>query len=545
MPMIFRSLWITSAAFCSLVYQLTLGKEISHLIGIPLLWECLNTGAFLLGMGIASFRDCPFERDSIKYSLARVELRLALLGICLPMILIIFHFFYRVYFYRNGFLAEQYLLSARSIFGILCLNLPFWVGYLSGREFRLVNLLLGAESNFILTFALYYLGSLLATVAFVFYFHPDLSSLETFVFAGCINLALFLVLGFSQKRVATALLAASPVLAIAFLIFRGAESLQQFSLKNFYYNKLEWVLPLGEPIAFENPSGIREWLEKHKKYDNVEHYQSSYQSIDLVRHSPGFQVHIDYRLQFDSTKEAKYHERLVHIPAIVRNRQPKRVLIVGGGDGMALREVLRYNNLEKVLLIDIDSKMTRFATEHPELRELNQNSFLDPKLELVNDDAFYYLRHYEGKKFDSVIIDLTYPFNYDSSRFYTVEFLRLLRRHLTKDGIFSQSTPLFSGAADVNGHDDHDMRHMMWNTLRLAGFHRPIIIFGRLENYLIAQANDQKYQFKVRPFSFQTKYISPRFFDVGRWEYLKSSKDPQAANRLWKPTFLGLRGLFL
>ena len=172
---------------------------------------------------------------------------------------------------------------------------------------------------------------------------------------------------------------------------------------------------------------------------------------------------IDGNLQFSSVDEYRYHEALVH-PAMSLARKQKRILILGGGDGLALREVLKYQSVEHVTLIDIDPEITELCATHPEIVSLNQGSLSDKRVKILNQDAYQYVEQLAfDRSYDVAIIDLPDP-NYASlSKLYSMTFYVLLEKKLTDGGILvSQSTsPFFS-------------RYAFWcinNTMQKANLH--------------------------------------------------------------------------
>jgi len=129
-------------------------------------------------------------------------------------------------------------------------------------------------------------------------------------------------------------------------------------------------------------------------------------------------------------------------------------LILGGGDGLAMREVLRWPGVESVTLVDLDPAMTTLSQRFPPLAELNQHSFDDPRVTVVNRDAFVWLDD-PGNPFDAAIIDFPDPSTYALGKLYTTRFYYKLQKRLTPDAAISvQSTsPLFArprtGASSV------------------------------------------------------------------------------------------------
>jgi spermidine synthase len=159
---------------------------------------------------------------------------------------------------------------------------------------------------------------------------------------------------------------------------------------------------------------------------------SHYQRIVVTRGNESFQLFLNGNLQFNSVDEYRYHEALVH-PALTLAPQAKNVLVLGGGDGMAVREILKWPGVEQITLVDIDPAMTTLGREFSLVAELNRHSLDDPRVKVVNDDAMIWLESRQGAKFDAVIIDFPDPNTYALGKLYTTRFYRLLRTQLTDD----------------------------------------------------------------------------------------------------------------
>jgi len=132
-------------------------------------------------------------------------------------------------------------------------------------------------------------------------------------------------------------------------------------------------------------------------------------------------------------------------PALGAIPHPRRVLVLGGGDGLAVREILKYPTVESVTLVDLDPAMTRLFSENPALARLNSGSLRDPRVHVTNADAFVWLEN-DTESFDFAIVDFPDPTNYSLGKLYTTAFYRLLGRHLSEHGAAAiQSTsPLFA-----------------------------------------------------------------------------------------------------
>jgi spermidine synthase len=171
---------------------------------------------------------------------------------------------------------------------------------------------------------------------------------------------------------------------------------------------------------------------------------TQYQRIVVTRGRAGFQLFLNGHLQFSSTDEYRYHEALVH-PAMMLAGSPRNILVLGGGDGLALREILRYPSVESVTLVDLDPAMTRLSEAFSPLAELNKHSFSDPRVHVVNEDAMIWLDDPRGP-YDAAIVDFPDPNTFALGKLYTTRFYRLLRASLAPDAAISVqcTSPLFA-----------------------------------------------------------------------------------------------------
>lgn len=174
--------------------------------------------------------------------------------------------------------------------------------------------------------------------------------------------------------------------------------------------------------------------EQQKYLDKVVYSeQTAYQKIVLTQWKDDHWLYLDGNLQFSSYDEPLYHEVLVH-PAVQLCPIPNEVLILGGGDGCAARELLKYENARNITLVDLDPAMTRLAREHPVLKDINQNALDDPRVTVVNEDGFHWLEN-TRQFFDLIIVDLPDPRSVELSRLYSQEFYRLCRQQLRPGGV--------------------------------------------------------------------------------------------------------------
>ena len=169
-----------------------------------------------------------------------------------------------------------------------------------------------------------------------------------------------------------------------------------------------------------------------------------YQRIVLTSWKDDLRLFLNSNLQFSSRDEYRYHEALVH-PGLAAIPSARNVLILGGGDGLALREVLRHGGVEHVTLVDLDPEMTRLFSTHSELRRLNHGALTDPRVRVVNDDAFTWLGT-SADRFDFAVVDFPDPSNFSLGKLYTTTFYRMLMNRLGPDATFvvQATSPLFA-----------------------------------------------------------------------------------------------------
>jgi len=171
---------------------------------------------------------------------------------------------------------------------------------------------------------------------------------------------------------------------------------------------------------------------------------SPYQRIALTRWKDDLRLFLNGNLQFSSRDEYRYHEALVH-PGLSATPGARRALVLGGGDGLAVREILRYETVETVILVDLDPEMTRLFASHPLLTPLNGNALNSPKVRIVNADAFQWLEQ-NVEVFDFIVVDFPDPTNYSLGKLYSNVFYRLLEKHLAANGtaVVQTTSPLYA-----------------------------------------------------------------------------------------------------
>jgi spermidine synthase len=296
------------------------------------------------------------------------------------------------------------------------------VGVLVGLEIPLLLRILKDRLQFkdlvsqVLTFD--YLGALAVSLLFPLILAPKLGLVRTCFLFGILNVVVagWATVLFRNEVARVSSLRGQCAAAIALLLagFAYGERLTTFAEESLY----------TDDIIFAK--------------------STPYQRIVLTRWKDDIRLFLNSHLQFSSKDEYRYHEALVH-PAMHSLRDPRRVLILGGGDGLALREVLKYRSVEAVTLVDLDADMTRLFSTNEILRHLNADSLRSPKLQVINADAFVWLGEHSDT-FDFAVVDFPDPTNYALGKLYTTAFYKLLDRHLNENGVAAiQSTsPLYA-----------------------------------------------------------------------------------------------------
>lgn len=166
----------------------------------------------------------------------------------------------------------------------------------------------------------------------------------------------------------------------------------------------------------------------------IVHRRTKYQEF-IIADLEGFgrSLIIDGYIQSSEADEAIYHESLVH-PAMVTHPNPRRALIIGGGEGATLREVLKHSSVERATMVDIDGELIEAAVHH--LETMHKGSFFSKKAEVIISDGYQYVFSAPKDSFDVVIIDLTDPYSSEQvKRLYSAGFYEEVSRVLSSDGI--------------------------------------------------------------------------------------------------------------
>jgi spermidine synthase len=406
-----HSVTLIFAAFvsglCSIIYELLIATTASYFLGDSVKFFSLTIGIYMAAMGIGTLISKYIERDLL-VRFVQIELVLALLGgLSIPAL-------YFAYAYTSLFMYF-FLFFTMSIGMLIGLEIPFLT--------RLMEQYYQLKVNIANILSFDYFGALIATMSFPFILLPFIGVYQSSLLFGFINMSIgFAVLWMFSDEIG-----------------KKVKALKTITIA--------LTLLLGSMIVFSHHF-LEHWDQSLYEDRIVHSDQSKYQRIVLTKDRHDIRLYLDGNLQFSSVDEYRYHEALVHIPFAVSHMPIKRVLLLGAGDGLAVRELLKYKDIEEIVLVDLDEKMVHLGKTNPYVTSLNQHSLSSEKLRIIIADAFGFLQE-NTQAFDLIIADLPDPNNNALARLYSKQFYRIVKDNLVTGGIMvTQSTsPYFAPRA--------------------------------------------------------------------------------------------------
>ena len=396
---------IMIVALCGIVYELIIGTVSSYLLGNSVYQFSFTIGFFMFAMGAGSWISKYFD-DQFVRNFILIEIAIALIGgICSILLFMTFPF-------------------ARVLYELVMYGLILVIGALVGMEIPILATLLAKKAEMKESIAnvmsLDYVGALIGSVTFPLLLLPSLGLVQSSFAIGLINILVATVNVFvfrhQLKHYKQILITCFAILALLTLFIYFGTHITRFAEKHLYFD--------------------------HVIYSK----QTPYQKLVVTRSATTREqrLYIDGHIQFSSRDEYRYHEYLVH-PVLSIPGPKKNVLILGGGDGLAVREILKYDDVEQIHLVDIDPEMIRIGTELPILKRLNEKSMSSDRLTTFAEDAFSFINQ-PGILYDRVIIDMPDPHNEAINKLYSREFYTMIKRRMTPEGVLvsQSSSPFFT-----------------------------------------------------------------------------------------------------
>ena len=344
----YRILMLTTLIIsgCSMVYELIISAVSSYLVGDSTLQYSVTIGLYMFALGIGSFLS-KFVKKNLFSSFALVEICIGLIGGTSSLVL---------------FLANLYIESYACVMYIEILL----IGTLAGLEIPLLTRIIEEDRKELrLTissvFSFDYIGGLVGAIAFPILLLPHLGYFATAFLTGSFNL-----------------------ICAAVIIFSFKDRLK----KSFIFRSVSVVLLAAMATGIVFSENISRTIEGGLYRDDIILIeQTQYQKIVVTRHKDDIRLYIDGNCQFSSVDEYRYHEGLVHIPMLYADKHDN-VLILGGGDGLAVRELLKYPDVQHITMIDLDKGMTDLCSSNEHISKLNEGSLTSDRLTIKYMDAY-------------------------------------------------------------------------------------------------------------------------------------------------------------
>jgi spermidine synthase len=457
---------IFATGLAGIVSEYVMSTLASYMLGNSVIQWTLTISIMLFAMGLGS-RLSKLIRNALLDAFIITELLLSL--VCAFSATII------------------YFLSAYiNPISPLIYTVAFIIGFLIGLEIplatRLNEYFEDLRINISSVMEKDYYGALLGGLLFAFIALPYLGLTYTPIILGLINFLVAAALFWQHRKV----ISNPTLLLIGFLTVPAL---------------LGGLFIVAKPIVL--------YGEQQKYIDKVIYQQQTpYQRIVITQYKDDYWLYLNGNEQFSTYDEHRYHEPLVH-PAMSVGAANRQVLILGGGDGLAAREVLKYPNVEAITLVDLDPAVTDLGQNYPLFQRINQNSLNHPKVKIVNMDAYVFLKE-TRQIYDVIIIDLPDPKTIELARLYSKEFYQLARKQLSKGGVLvtQAGSPFFSREAFL----------CIFKTVKSAGFttlpmHNHIPTLGEWGWVIGINANvsEKSFREKLLALTFEsipTKFIS-------------------------------------
>jgi spermidine synthase len=392
-------------AVCGLVYELLAGTISSYLLGDSVFQFSIVIGVFMAAMGLGAYLT-RFVQDDLAGAFVALQIGLGVIG---------------------GFSAPAlfFAFATATSYDAVLMAVLIGAGTLVGAEIPLVIRLLKEQSalrvNLSNVLSLDYVGALGAALAFPLILVPQLGLIRTSLVFGLANVCVGALALYTLRATVLRPLALKLAVVMVTLTLAGAL------------------------VASEE---IERFLETRTHSGNIIYSTTTpYQRIVVTEDHGVVNLFINGGLQFSSIDEYRYHEALV-LPAMFASARHENVLILGGGDGLALRRVLQVAGVKSVTVVDLDPAVTTLFTQNHALATLNGRSFHDPRVQVINADAGKFLTD-TRQTFDVIIADLPDPRDINLSRLYTRSFYAAAAKRLGVDGVLvTQATsPMYAREA--------------------------------------------------------------------------------------------------
>lgn len=525
-------------SFCSMCYELLIADSLAIMTGSHIYWQAITMGIYIAGMGFGTNKVYSLNDDQSFDEFSRTEFILSILG-SLSLLGIIFFKCFHIIAENNVLIRsssdldyEKYSQMYKILFLIGAQLLTFLIGYFTGKEVPLMiqlgkhqdkewtNLILGVN----------YMGTLLGSVLVMTLLIPKLGIIYTAVLISCFNFSIFIYMNIINKssikksRVLIFLL-------LTTLLVGTHDDIEQLYLKVKYYH-----FDFANNLKEKKP--ILEFLTSLPDREDVDRKRSLYQYIDRYEVPQedgtfGIELSLDEHFQFTKESEKLYHEGMAHIPIMVNRKVPKNILVLGAGDGLLTRELLRYSKT-KITQVELDKEIVTISNEDPRISALNEFSMKDKRVEMLNTDGFYFIRNTK-EKYDAIYIDFPYPNNFNIIKLFSYEFYKYVIDSLSDDGFIVVGLPISmnNGSYDFTPKSKRN-NDIFFSTFYYSGF-KELIPFA-VDNHTFMMASTKKKSREYLKSLLPTEFISltPDYLRVFRQKFPHEMQKSKV-NSIFKP----------
>ena len=486
----YRLLMLTTLIIsgCSMCYELIISAVSSYLLGNSTLQYSVTIGLYMAALGLGSYISKFFNKKLFNVFVT-IELSIGIIGGISSLIL---------------FLANIYIAN----YAIVMYFEIILIGTLAGAEIPIMTRIIESdENNLSVTlssiFSFDYIGGLVGSIAFPLLLLPQLGFFATSFLCGLLN-----------------------IFSALLIMWRFKERVEKIDIYRFIAIVIALFMALGMVFADNISMGIEGGLYRDQI---IFLEQTPYQKIVVTKHKDDVRLYIDGNCQFSTADEYRYHEALVHVP-MNEVTERKNILVLGGGDGLAVREILKYDDVSQIDLVDLDKEMIKICSTNPNITKINQDSLLSDKLTVYNQDAYEYLEKTD-KKYNVIIVDLPDPNTESLNKLYSNVFYRMCGGCLTEDGVIvvQSTSPYYAKKA-------------YWcinKTIESEGFnvkpyHLQVPAFG---DWGFNMASKKKLSENIS-FKVDTKYLSEDNV-IALFKFGKDEVDTNVEiNRLTKPVLM-------
>lgn len=482
-----------TTSFATMSYAMIIASILSDFSGEEIISQCLTLGPYLLGLGLGSYLGDRVVPENYLKRIWTLEWLSATLLPLIPLFILVLIFFYNHFSDISSSIESKPGLWFLMSWGG---SLAFLAGALGGAQLPLIiKKATNLKNETIL--AVSYLGPLFAG-PFIVMTAEKLNVSGQVVIVGLVQIiGLILIIGLKKRR---KLLLGGLILPVALLVAERQiyPSLEYHTIKSSY---------MGIKLQKRDLWNFSSVFNIIASYGDLQRIRTPFQVIDFFLEPAQSEIlwpsnatlYLNRKPQFDLFSIKVYHESMVYGGLNILGRMPKKVLILGGGDGLLLKELLPIKEIEQITMVELDQAVISWAKTNPIIHELNQGALEEKsnRVKIVTEDAISFLRKNDGKeKFDFILIDFPFPEGHELSKLYSKEFYHLVNKTINSNGVISIDLPIQMEADNSLAKEGK----IILKTLKVSGFEN-MLIYGPYASFLVLRADgkDCHFQYETLP----------------------------------------------